>query len=143
MRMVLKSLLCLNACSLVGRTVWEGLAVLSLLEEACVPLLEEVCYWNWTLRFQKPMSGIFSLLLPSLLSPLSVLFSLSVSLSLCLSVSVSLSLSLSLSVSLCLCLCLCTRVAVSPCKFQLLLQCYAWLSDAKFDAMMVIKNKIR
>jgi hypothetical protein len=39
-------LIYLNACSTVGRNVWRGLEGLAL--------LEEVCYWVWALRLQKP-----------------------------------------------------------------------------------------
>jgi hypothetical protein len=35
----LHRLIYLNACSAVGRTVWEGLGG--------VALLEEVCHWGW------------------------------------------------------------------------------------------------
>jgi hypothetical protein len=35
----------LNALSIVGETVWEGLEGVALLE---------VCHWGWALRFHKP-----------------------------------------------------------------------------------------
>jgi hypothetical protein len=35
-----------------GRTIWEGLRG--------VALLEEVCYWRWVLRFQKLMPFLVS-----------------------------------------------------------------------------------
>jgi hypothetical protein len=65
-------LICLNAQSPLGRTVWEGLGG--------VASLKEMCYWEWALRFQK------SIPFPAL----------SLSLSLSLSPSLSLFLSLSL-----------------------------------------------
>ena len=40
------SLIYLNAWLPVGRTIWEGLGG--------VALLEEVCHWGWALRFHKP-----------------------------------------------------------------------------------------
>ena len=49
-------------------------------------LLEEVCYWRWALRFQKPTLGAVSL---SICLCLSVHPSVSVCLSLCVSLSLS------------------------------------------------------
>jgi hypothetical protein len=43
-------LICLSSWSLAGRTIWEGLGGVALLEEIC--LLEE-CPWEQVLKFQK------------------------------------------------------------------------------------------
>lgn len=47
MRMAPQRPVCLNACSLIGRTVWKGLRGIAL--------LEDVCHWGQALGFQKPM----------------------------------------------------------------------------------------
>lgn len=43
------SLIYLNIWSPLSDTIWEGFGELRV-----VALLEEVCLWGWTLRFQKP-----------------------------------------------------------------------------------------
>lgn len=39
----------LNACLVSSGSVWE--------EFRSVAFLEQVCYWQWTFEFQKPMLG--------------------------------------------------------------------------------------